>query len=155
MEPRFHELRFGRWEGRSATEILESADGEGLRQFWRDPDSNPPPEGERIADLQNRVAAAWAQLLLENENSHVLVVTHGGVVRNLVAMALGMSPKDLSKIVVPYACRTRLRADPLDGKFYVRLIHHGVRAPRNAEQDASPNLPAAAPRQPRARRKKD
>ena len=123
IEKNFQEMGFGLWEGRSSEEIL-TFDHDRLTRFWQDPLRNPPPGGEHLAAVQERVRAGWEALLARNHHRHVLLVTHGGVIRVLIALALGISLEHLSRITVPYACLTRLHVDRVAGRELPRLIFH-------------------------------
>lgn len=83
FEPRFQEMHFGQWEGMSATELMET-NQTGLARFWSDPEHYPPPEGERLSQVQDRVLAAWQNLLRTHTGRRVLLVTHAGVIRILL-----------------------------------------------------------------------
>ncbi len=62
LEADFREICFGEWEGLNAEQIMQR-DSEGLRRFWQNPEQNSPPGGEKTTDFQQRVLAAWAELL--------------------------------------------------------------------------------------------
>ncbi len=51
VEAGFSEICFGEWEGKTATQIMES-DSESLKLFWQNPDENSPPGGEKTADFK-------------------------------------------------------------------------------------------------------
>lgn len=106
----FAERRFGAWEGRSAAEI-PAAD---LARFWADPAGYDPPAAEPFADFRGRVLAAWDTLALAARGV-TLLVTHGGVVRVVLARVLGMDDPAGLRLEVPPACRTRLRLPPAPG----------------------------------------
>nr|CRH08213.1 Transcriptional regulator, Fis family [Candidatus Magnetococcus massalia] len=125
IEPDFHELRFGAWEGRSAKEILQHPqEAAQLTAFWQDPWNNPPPGGEPLPHFKQRVEQALLRLQDEHPQSHLLIVAHGGILRLITAWALGMPMNNLSRIVTPYACRIRLILDLVAGQPLPRLIHH-------------------------------
>lgn len=83
FDTRLKEMHFGHWEGRSAAELM-AEDAEALTRFWRDPDVYPPPGGESLASFQARVLDAWHDIIAEYHERHVLLVTHGGVIRVLL-----------------------------------------------------------------------
>lgn len=83
-DPRWRELSFGAWEGKRFEEIAEH-DSERLRDWVKDPTGNPPPEGESLRALAERVKEAASELCTEYPDGNVLVVTHGGPIRCLVA----------------------------------------------------------------------
>lgn len=114
----FRERAFGDWEGRPVAEIPV----DDLQRFWTDPVGYTPPRAEPFADFRARVLAAWHDLL-DRHDAHTLLITHGGVIRVLVAEVLCMSDAGLLRLEVPHACLTRLRIYPPPGR--PSLIAHG------------------------------
>lgn len=102
------ELHFGDWEGRSAAELMHS-DAEALGQFWADPYAFTPPNGEPLSRFEVRVLGGLQRLAQAHDGQRLLLVTHGGVMRLLLARARGLPRKDLLQVNVGYAERFRLR----------------------------------------------
>lgn len=90
FDTRLKEIHFGRWEGRSAAELM-TEDPEALARFWRDPDAYPPPSGESLAHFRARVLDVWNDILSAYADQHVLIVTHGGVIRVLLCHVFQVS----------------------------------------------------------------
>ncbi|NEV63117.1 histidine phosphatase family protein [Thiorhodococcus minor] len=105
------ERDFGAWEGMPAHEIAT----EDLTRFWADPASFTPPEAEPFEAFRRRVLETW-QKLLERPDPHSLVITHGGVIRVILAELLQMPTTSLLLIDVPHACRTRIRIPKPPGR---------------------------------------
>ena len=82
------EVDFGRWEGQRFAEIVES-DAEHVDLWIKDPLSFKFPEGESLSEFQRRVTAFKEKLLAENSDK-ILLVTHGGVIRYLLCLLLGL-----------------------------------------------------------------
>lgn len=101
IDPRWRELDFGEWDGLESSAI----DPDALGRFWRDPDTNPPPGGERWSALVARVAAAIDSLPAEP----VLVVTHGGAMRAALHVLCGFALPQLWAFDLPYASVLALR----------------------------------------------
>jgi alpha-ribazole phosphatase len=122
-EPRLQEIHFGQWEGLSI-EAIEAGDAQALHRFWHDPLANTPPGGEALADFRTRVLAAWQALLQQHRGEHLLVVSHGGVMRVLLQPILAMPVEALLRIQVDYACLSRIvvhhHATP-----QAQLVFHG------------------------------
>ncbi|MCG4455215.1 alpha-ribazole phosphatase family protein [Pseudomonas sp. MMS21-TM103] len=110
LEPALQELHFGAWEGRSAAELMVS-DADVLGRFWADPYAFTPPGGERLVDFEARVLGAVQGLQLRHAGERLLLVTHGGVMRLLLAGARGLPPADLLQVEVAHAQRVRLQLD--------------------------------------------
>ncbi|WP_019627060.1 histidine phosphatase family protein [Thioalkalivibrio sp. ALJT] len=100
-EPRFRELHFGDWEGRTAEQIMQQ-DADALGRFWQDPFGCPPPNGEDLARFRDRVLEGWARRVV-TPGDRVLVVTHGGVIRLLRAHLEGQPLEQLLAIEAPLA----------------------------------------------------
>jgi broad specificity phosphatase PhoE len=113
------ERRFGAWEGLAAHQIPADQ----LTRFWDDPVGYTPPDAETFMAFRERVLTAWRNLLSASD-SHPLLITHGGVIRVLVAEVLRMPDAASLLFEVPPACLTRLRIPPLPG--HPSLMFHRV-----------------------------
>ncbi|MET3208766.1 UNVERIFIED_CONTAM: alpha-ribazole phosphatase [Paenibacillus sp. PvR008] len=95
MEPRLRELHFGEWDGKTYDMLKDVA----LYRAWIDePQRVTPPGGEPWKDFVNRLGEfldslyEWRKMLeiqktgLSDAPPSVLVVTHGGVIRQLACM---------------------------------------------------------------------
>ncbi|MFP5504665.1 MAG: alpha-ribazole phosphatase [Gammaproteobacteria bacterium] len=110
VDARLMEIGFGRWEGRTADE-LRAEDPEQLARFYHDPVNARPAGAEPLAAFQARVRAGFADLVQAYPQRHVLVVTHAGVMRAVIAHVLGAPIEALYRIDVAYAALTRIRLD--------------------------------------------
>ncbi|RKS16527.1 alpha-ribazole phosphatase [Pseudomonas sp. WPR_5_2] len=99
FDPDLQELHFGAWEGQSAVALMET-DAEGLGLFWADPYSFTPPQGEPVAEFSARVLAAVARLQAAYAGQRVLLISHGGVMRLLLAQARGLPREQLLNVEV-------------------------------------------------------
>ncbi len=87
IDPRLQELNFGDWEGQRFDDIDPVA-----LQYWTDNFSTAtPPNGESFSDLYQRTGEFW-QELLANPADQVVIVTHAGVIRALLARVLSLAP---------------------------------------------------------------
>lgn len=128
FEPRFREIGFGEWEGRTAQELLETAP-EALADFWRDPVTHTPPGGEPFQAFAARVAAAWEQLLVRHGGSRILLVTHAGVIRLILAHILQMPLANLFRLEVPFAGLSRILVEGCGADALPQLVFHGRTRP--------------------------
>ena len=99
LEPALQELHFGAWEGQSAAALMET-DAEGLGLFWADPYAFTPPQGEPVSAFSERVLGAVSRLHQAYAGQRVLLVSHGGVMRLLLARARGMPREQLLNVEV-------------------------------------------------------
>ena len=117
----FRERHFGAWEGLTAAQI-PPAD---LARFWADPVGQTPPDAESFSDFRQRVRGVWSQMR-DTDEPRTLLVTHGGVIRVLLAEVLCLQDPAALLIEVPHACLTRLRLPEPLGR--PSLIAHGCRS---------------------------
>jgi len=102
FDARFQEMDFGAWDGCSAAEIA-AADAGALENFWRDPVAFTPPQAEPLLSFQARVLAAWQELPARYPGQHVLLVTHGGVMRIILCHLQQRPLAELLNLTVPHA----------------------------------------------------
>lgn len=108
LENDLQELHFGAWEGQSAAALMET-DAQGLGLFWADPYGFTPPEGEPVERFSQRVLGAVARLHAAHVGERVLLVSHGGVMRLLLARARGLPREQLLNVEVPHGGLFALR----------------------------------------------
>lgn len=85
-DPRLVELDFGVFEGATCAENL-ARHGDAFRRWIDAPGTHPPPGGEALGALEARVRAWWEQW---GRAGGAVAVTHGGPLRVLVALHLGL-----------------------------------------------------------------
>jgi len=85
------EIDFGRWEGCSFSEITQTDST--LVEDWRiNSESFCFPEGECVQDFNKRVDLFGKKVLAAPENK-ILILSHGGTIRQLLCSFLGLSPE--------------------------------------------------------------
>ena len=99
LEPDLQELHFGAWEGQSAAALMDT-DAQGLGLFWANPYAFTPPEGEPVIRFSERVLGAVARLRQAYAGQRVLLISHGGVMRLLLAQARGLPREQLLNVEV-------------------------------------------------------
>lgn len=88
-DSRWRELSFGDWEGMTYKEM--SAHSPELFEAWmKDPLTISTPNGETLAQLAERVQAAFEEIKREHKDQTVLVVAHSGSLQSLLAVTLGV-----------------------------------------------------------------
>ncbi|AZD17305.1 alpha-ribazole phosphatase family protein [Pseudomonas chlororaphis] len=101
LDPDLQELHFGTWEGQSAAALM-ATDAEALGRFWADPYAFTPPQGEPVLAFSARVLGAVERLHQRYAGERVLLVSHGGVMRLLLARARGLPREQLLNVEVAH-----------------------------------------------------
>jgi len=115
------EMDFGDWEGATAAE-LAAADAEQLTAFWQDPLNQAPPGGEPFQQFQQRVLDGWHEAV-QQTSKRLLMITHGGPIRIILAKVLGMPLQNLMRLEVPHASLSRVRiSTDSKGNIYSSLV---------------------------------
>lgn len=86
-DARWREIDVGGWTGRPVAEVTAS-DPDGL-EAWQQLRDTPGSDRERFADFRARLLAALADAP-DGADGTVVVVTHGGCIRSLLADVLGL-----------------------------------------------------------------
>lgn len=125
VDARLGEYDFGDWDGRAFDELWAEA-GEALAGFFGDPDRAPPPHGEIAAAFRARVRAALDELVAAAAGGRILIVGHGGVLRQFVADTLGVPGNPHAALEWPHAAMSRIRVfdDPPHPRCR-SLVFHG------------------------------
>ncbi len=122
-DPRFMEINFGEWEGRTAEELLKD-NPQALYRFWSDPLNNTPPGAETLAEFEARVISGWNDLLNKYYNRHVLLVGHAGMIRMIVRHVLDMPLDRMFRLQVPLAGISRIEIEGEGETALPRLVFH-------------------------------
>ncbi len=123
-DDRLRELDFGQFEGRTYDEI-EREHPEFFRSWRETPTLVRFPGGESYTELRQRVSAALDDIVAANHDKTVALVSHGGVIRAALAIALGLPDDRAFALALGYA-RISI-VDVFDGTPIVRLVN-GVSA---------------------------
>lgn len=120
----FRELNFGDWDGVDF-DTMWKQHGEALANYWSDPWGNHPPNGETMHSFGERIETAWHQLIEQHKGNSVLLVTHAGVIRHLMAHLLKMplpGTAHISALDIPYAALVSVEVwhDP-DGRSWPKV----------------------------------
>ena len=99
------EIDFGDWDGKQYSELFSSSNSEAER-YLSDPWNNSIPNGETLYDFPNRVTTVLNDILTSHKGKKVLIVTHGGVIRQVIAQVLNIKKPNANcqqKIKINYA----------------------------------------------------
>lgn len=121
-EPRFAEVGFGVWEGKTRVELEQLFPGQ-LARFYQDPVNQRPPGAEPLDEFLSRVQNGFDELLARFAGQAVLVVAHAGVIRAVMVHALKIPPAAMYRIHIANAGMTRLSTD---GERSFKLLAHGA-----------------------------
>lgn len=88
--PELQEIDFASWEGCSIPE-LDSQHHEAFSLWRADPFFNPPPGAETWEHLHTRLTRA-VKVILDGTYTRIAVISHGGIMRALYAVFLGLNP---------------------------------------------------------------
>ncbi|NGP86848.1 alpha-ribazole phosphatase [Fodinibius halophilus] len=102
-DERLMELDFGNWEGRRWDDIPQGELGPWMENFVE----IESPGGESYQQLNNRVVDWWQELIKE-EPEHLLVATHGGVIRCLISQVLGIPLENSFRLAVDYGSVSKI-----------------------------------------------
>jgi len=107
IEPELAEQSFGDWQGLTHDE-LNATRPQAVHRFWLAPAVERPPGGESFVDVLARVTAAVERLTAEQTGRDVVAVLHGGPIRAVVALALGLDPEAALRLRIDTLSLTRL-----------------------------------------------
>lgn len=134
VDDRLQELDFGDWDGLQCQQVWQQQQSKVLA-FWSDPLANPPPGGEPLGLLQQRLdqmLQLWLQQWLKERvdggmpERRMLCLTHGGVIRTLVSQLLGLPLSAGQQLSLDYASLTRVELYPAPADdtrgYYAQLV---------------------------------
>ena len=88
---RLRELCFGQWEGLTYRQVVERYPE--ARAFWETHDLYvAPPGGESRMQMLARLQQLLADIRQESPDQSVVLVAHGGPLKLLVCLAIGLAP---------------------------------------------------------------
>lgn len=116
-DDRLREIHFGAWENRAWNDI-ETSELNAWMENWV---HVAPPGGENFLGLQARVGAWWRDLPLHDDP--LVVVSHAGPMRALLAQLLGMPPENAFRLNIELGgvCMLQRNAHEPDAAVLKRL----------------------------------
>jgi len=133
IDEHFQEMDFGRWIGVPYAHLWRK-EPERLQALWDSPETFIAPDGESMQHFIERVQAGWQTLLDDyakptlHKRQSILLITHAGVIRNILAHTLKIPHASTLSFDISYARFTRLHYYP-DGVYSLR--EHGVQRVEN------------------------
>lgn len=112
IESNIQEMNFGDWDGKSYNELWQHRGDSGtIGDFWQNPWVCSPPNGESMKAFNHRVVDWWQQQLLKPELSSCMVVTHAGVIKQILSHILSGDTKAhdyFNRIQIKYGAVIRI-----------------------------------------------
>jgi len=108
IESALQEMHFGDWEGQSVEDVWNTQKAQ-VENWFKDPVQYPPPNGEAADVFSTRVIQCLLSLVKQYQGEHFLLISHGGVMRVLLAHCLSMSLLNMGRFDIPYACFSRMQ----------------------------------------------
>ncbi len=106
IDPRLQEMDFGEWEMTPWDRVQRAA----LDGWAADPLGYRPPQGESVAELQQRVQHFIAEAQREGHERAALV-THAGVIKVVVGMARGLPASKWMRLAFEYESVARIEIE--------------------------------------------
>ncbi|MEX0964089.1 MAG: histidine phosphatase family protein [Pseudohongiellaceae bacterium] len=107
VREQWQEIDYGDWDGMPLDAWRERAAPQ-FKEFRKDVTKLVPPNGEPFLSFKDRVLAAWNEIAQLPHGSHVLIVTHGGVLRVVLPTVLGMPLNRSHPLHIPFASFSRI-----------------------------------------------
>jgi broad specificity phosphatase PhoE len=120
--PNLSEAFYGEWEGKTHNEI-KTATPNAYAQFYRDPVNHRPAGAEALQAFSERVMQAFADITTTFQGQHILLISHAGVMRCLIAQALQAPIASQQQIYLPFAKMIRIErnTDQISGTHHDKL----------------------------------
>jgi probable phosphoglycerate mutase len=91
------EVDYGLWSGKKLSILSKN-------KLWKTVQESPSrmyfPKGEGIAQMQSRAMTSVHQAVSSKAKGSAVIVSHGDVIKSIVASALGMHLDDFQRIVI-------------------------------------------------------
>lgn len=121
----WQEIDYGEWDGMPLPDWRQQA-APMFQEFRQDMARLVPPNGEDFISFKDRVLSAWQELSALPDGSHVLLVTHGGVLRVILPSVLGMPLNRSQPLHIPFASLSRVNLQVSDSGTQASLIFHNT-----------------------------
>lgn len=114
VDNRLKEMNFGEWELTSWNDINESD----LQQWIEEFVNFKCPDGESFIELYDRAVNFYLELL-KREHKKVAIITHGGVIRSIIAHLLDIPLKNAPILQIDFGSISKIQIAP----EYTRLVY--------------------------------
>ena len=111
VEPGLIEQSLGEWQGLPHAELPARLTLP-KHAFWPLAGDEPPPGGETLSEVIERVGASLERLAAEHAGEDVIIVSHGGAIRAAVAHCLRIEADNALHLSIQNLSLTRLERHP-------------------------------------------
>jgi broad specificity phosphatase PhoE len=111
IDRRLREIDFGIWEELAPDEVERQFPHE-FASFRAAPESWPGAGGESFAQFRDRITSAMHDLYTTQGKKHIALVTHAGVIRQIISTSHNMSYASTLKLDVGYASARQVWYEP-------------------------------------------
>ena len=122
IDDHFKEMNFGDWVG-IKNDVLWQQHSEQYQQLWQNPDDFIAPNGESMKAFYSRVQTGFKDMLAQYKGQSILLVTHAGVIRTILAHSLDIGTLSVLKFDITYAHISRLHCYT-DGHFSLAFLNN-------------------------------
>ena len=97
IDEELNEVDYGTWSGKKITSLSKN-------KLWKTVQESPSrmyfPQGEGIAQMQSRAMKSVHEAISAKGKGSAVIVSHGDVIKSIVASALGMHLDEFQRIVI-------------------------------------------------------
>jgi probable phosphoglycerate mutase len=115
------ELSFGSWDGKSIEEV--KAEDPDAYQAWLNSTSYAPGGGESYDQASVRIEEALEKLVAEYPGKKIIIVTHNGVIKTAIKLAMGAPAEAVFHIDATPCSISSISIWPSDGLRAVRSVN--------------------------------
>lgn len=102
-----YKKKVGIWNGLSFEQI-EKKYPDMLKKYHEDAEHYTPEGGESIADFNKRIEETISEIVKNNIEKRLILVTHGNIIQAVIAKALNIPPQYQSRIIIPTGSATQI-----------------------------------------------
>ena len=117
----WYELSFGSWDGKSIEEVKEQEPD--AYQAWLNSTAYEPGGGESWDQATVRIEEALEKLVAEYPGKKIIVVTHNGVIKTAVRLAIGAPAEAVFHVDAAPCSISSISIWPSDGLRAVRSVN--------------------------------
>ena len=97
IDPELTEVDYGSWSGRKLSVLSKN-------KSWKTVQQTPSrmyfPAGEGIANMQSRAMKSVHEMVSSKKKGAAVIVSHGDVIKSIIASALGMHLDEFQRIII-------------------------------------------------------